>query len=235
LTIFNGLKWFYCTVENLEESTSLGKASQSSCINKLISLGLIKQINKKLPTFASQKRFFHIVEDIDLLYTLLVEEEIEEEIDIKNDVSESVDMTGKENIQLFECTIFNSSNVKKSAGRELRINNKDLIKQQQQEVDNSKDDVVVESIRKKFFEKTKNNLNRNMIRSLLKIKTADDMIGLINKFHLFGKIENPPAFFVDAVRNNYAPPVSMVKQEEYKGFDQRKYDDEYFNSLYKEL
>lgn len=63
-------RYFYCTVENLEENTTIPKKQQMAAIKKLIDLGLINQINKKLDG-ATQKRYFTINLDANLILSFL--------------------------------------------------------------------------------------------------------------------------------------------------------------------
>ena len=51
--------YFYCTVEDLEETTTLGERRQRRAINSLVKIGLIEQVTKGLPC----KRFFRINEN----------------------------------------------------------------------------------------------------------------------------------------------------------------------------
>lgn len=46
--------WFYSTVDDMEESTSLTKCQQSRCVKRLVSAGLIRCAAKGLPA----RRFF---------------------------------------------------------------------------------------------------------------------------------------------------------------------------------
>ena len=55
--------WFYSTVDDMEESTSLTKCQQSRCVKRLVSAGLIRCAAKGLPA----RRFFYIVDDPRLL------------------------------------------------------------------------------------------------------------------------------------------------------------------------
>lgn len=55
--------WFYSTVDDMEESTSLTKCQQSRCVKRLVSAGLIRCAAKGLPA----RRFFYIVDDSQLL------------------------------------------------------------------------------------------------------------------------------------------------------------------------
>lgn len=63
-------RYFYCTVENLEENTTIPKKQQMTAIKKLIDLGLINQMNKKLDG-ATQKRYFTINLDANLILSFL--------------------------------------------------------------------------------------------------------------------------------------------------------------------
>lgn len=51
--------YFFCTVEDLEDTTTLGERRQRKAINNLVEIGLIKQVTKGLP----RKRFFKINEN----------------------------------------------------------------------------------------------------------------------------------------------------------------------------
>ena len=51
--------YFYCTVEDLEDTTTLGERRQRNAINNLVEIGLIEQVTKGLP----RKRFFKINEN----------------------------------------------------------------------------------------------------------------------------------------------------------------------------
>lgn len=55
--------WFYSTVDDMEESTSLTKCQQSRCVKRLVSAGLIRCAAKGLPA----RRFFYIVDDPQIL------------------------------------------------------------------------------------------------------------------------------------------------------------------------
>ena len=51
--------WFYSTVDDMEESTSLTKCQQSRCVKRLVSAGLIRCAAKGLPA----RRFFYRSEE----------------------------------------------------------------------------------------------------------------------------------------------------------------------------
>lgn len=51
--------YFYCTVEDLEDTTTLGERRQRKAINNLVKIGLVEQVTKGLP----RKRFFKINEN----------------------------------------------------------------------------------------------------------------------------------------------------------------------------
>ena len=79
--------YFYCTVEDLEENTSLNDHKQRKAINSLVKIGLIEQVTKGLPC----KRFFRINEnavlkifDIQSLKNLRTVSENFKEIELKN-------------------------------------------------------------------------------------------------------------------------------------------------------
>lgn len=59
--------YFFNTVDNINEDTSLSKYQQGKAIKVLIELGLIKQSNRGIP----QKRYFKIIEDDELLLKTL--------------------------------------------------------------------------------------------------------------------------------------------------------------------
>lgn len=61
--------WFYSTVPDLEESTSLSEYQQKRCIANLVKAGLIESKNRGLPA----KRSFRIIENIELLNNLLAQ------------------------------------------------------------------------------------------------------------------------------------------------------------------
>lgn len=58
LTIIDGKDWFFCTIEDLEDKTTIKKDVQSTAINKLIREGLIVTKRHGLPA----KRYFHITD-----------------------------------------------------------------------------------------------------------------------------------------------------------------------------
>ena len=60
--------WFFSTVPDLEESTGLSEKRQARCIARLIELGLIETKKDGAPI----KRFFRIIEDVDLIKELIV-------------------------------------------------------------------------------------------------------------------------------------------------------------------
>lgn len=79
--------YFFCTVEDLEENTSLNDHKQRKAINSLVKIGLIEQVTKGLP----RKRFFKINEnavlkifDIQSLKNLRTVSENFKEIELKN-------------------------------------------------------------------------------------------------------------------------------------------------------
>lgn len=59
--------WFYSTVPDLEASTALSEYQQKRCIKNLVDAGLIESKNRGLPA----KRCFRIIEDIELISTLI--------------------------------------------------------------------------------------------------------------------------------------------------------------------
>lgn len=61
--------WFYSTVPDLEESTSLSEYQQKRCIANLVKSGLIESKNRGLPA----KRSFRIIENIKLLNNLIAQ------------------------------------------------------------------------------------------------------------------------------------------------------------------
>lgn len=63
--------WFYSTVPDLEESTVLSEKQQKRCINNLVKVGLIRSELRGMPA----KRCFYIVQDIDLIQSLLAKGE----------------------------------------------------------------------------------------------------------------------------------------------------------------
>lgn len=63
--------WFYSTVPDLEESTSLSEYQQKRCIANLVKAGLIETKNRGLPA----KRSFRVIQDIETLSRLLFEGE----------------------------------------------------------------------------------------------------------------------------------------------------------------
>lgn len=59
--------WFYSTVPDLQESTALTERQQKRCIDALVKAGLLRSELRGMPA----KRSFYIVEDIQLIQTLL--------------------------------------------------------------------------------------------------------------------------------------------------------------------
>ncbi len=59
--------WFYSTVADMEESTSLSSKQQRRCIEKLTELGLIRSQQKGIPA----KRYFFIEDNVQLLKRLI--------------------------------------------------------------------------------------------------------------------------------------------------------------------
>lgn len=60
--------WFYSTAPDLEESTGLSEKRQARCIARLIEFGLIETKKDGAPI----KRFFRIIENVDLIKELIV-------------------------------------------------------------------------------------------------------------------------------------------------------------------
>lgn len=63
--------WFYSTVPDLCESTSLNEKPQKRCVDNLVKAGLIKCRTKGMPA----RRYFYIVNDVKLLEGILSEGE----------------------------------------------------------------------------------------------------------------------------------------------------------------
>lgn len=59
--------WFYSTAPDLQESTALTEKQQKRCVDALVKLGLLRCELRGMPA----KRSFYIVEDIDLIQSLL--------------------------------------------------------------------------------------------------------------------------------------------------------------------
>jgi hypothetical protein len=59
--------WFYSTVPDLEASIALSEYQQKRCIKNLVDVGLIESKNRGLPA----KRCFRIIEDIELISSLI--------------------------------------------------------------------------------------------------------------------------------------------------------------------
>lgn len=59
--------WFYSTAPDLQESTALSEKQQKRCIDALVKVGLLRCELRGMPA----KRSFYIVEDIDLIQSLL--------------------------------------------------------------------------------------------------------------------------------------------------------------------
>lgn len=59
--------WFYAAISDLEERTTLSEYLQKRCITALVKLGLIECENRGMPA----KRYFRIIEDVDLLQKLI--------------------------------------------------------------------------------------------------------------------------------------------------------------------
>lgn len=65
--------FFFSTVADLEESTALTERQQKRCIDKLVSLGLIRCEKRRMPA----KRGFYIIEDTERLSELIAKGEAE--------------------------------------------------------------------------------------------------------------------------------------------------------------
>ena len=63
--------WFYCTVLDLEESTTYGKKTQDRAIKRLIDEGLIEYKRAGLPA----KRYFRLTNDFNSLCRVIQEGE----------------------------------------------------------------------------------------------------------------------------------------------------------------
>lgn len=59
--------WFYSTAPDLQESTALTEKQQKRCVDALVKLGLLRCELRGMPA----KRSFYIIEDIDLIQSLL--------------------------------------------------------------------------------------------------------------------------------------------------------------------
>ena len=94
--------FFFNTVEDIEEATTLSKYQQSKAIKKLVELQLIKHKNQGLP----QKRYFKIVANEDLLREVLL---LDSNLTSKSKKTEQLE-------------------VKEVNGNNIKSNNKKLIK-----------------------------------------------------------------------------------------------------------
>lgn len=63
--------FFYCTIEDLEHSTSLSRNEQDAAIRKLVAIGLIEKKVMKTSRDSAPKRYFRIIEDEALVLSLL--------------------------------------------------------------------------------------------------------------------------------------------------------------------
>lgn len=59
--------WFYSTAPDLQESTALTEKQQKRCVDALVKLGLLRCELRGMPA----KRSFYIIEDIDLIQSLI--------------------------------------------------------------------------------------------------------------------------------------------------------------------
>lgn len=83
--------YFYCTIPDLQKNTGLKKDEQDTAINKLIKFGLIEKKVKKLKGDEAPKRYFKIVEDVNILMKYLDNSGFEENPkskteNLKNDI-----------------------------------------------------------------------------------------------------------------------------------------------------
>ena len=113
--VYSKEKFFFCTVENLEENTTLSRKVQNKAIEKLEKLGLIIKINKKLDGQGSQTRYFTINTDVDLILSMLS--------DKAESRLETLDNTGKVQKGLFGSGQRDFSEVAKGTINNTNINN----------------------------------------------------------------------------------------------------------------
>ena len=85
--------WFYSTVPDVEASTALSEYQQKRCIKNLVDAGLIESKNRGLPA----KRCFRIIEDIELISTLISQGE-KNQLSIKPAAGQSYEKKRKNRI-----------------------------------------------------------------------------------------------------------------------------------------
>ncbi len=144
--------FFFCTVEDLEDSTTLSKHQQSKVISKLVKLGLIEYKVKGIPP----KRYFKIIEDLNILVDLL---------NNKEKALETIETDKKLKNLTIESEKNEPMKVKKVTTNNTNINNTNLISQSVGKVDenvnndtNNKNDDALIKDRQADLEKEKEKI-----------------------------------------------------------------------------
>jgi hypothetical protein len=223
--------YFFNTIENIEEDTTLTKKQQGPAIKKLEELGLI---NKKLMG-CPPKRYFKIVQNFKLITKYL-----------SKNTNESIDKSKKEQKVTFKGYKKSPLKVTKGNTNNTNINNTNINKTTTDEKE--KNVVVDEAFINDFIEKFESKYNTKIHKKRLLelyIKSGEDKINkYFNNFESFVKtedIDDIARYFYKAVSDEYTIPVIKNKKiknnkpSQTNNYQQRSYSDDYWDSLYENI
>lgn len=235
--------WFYCTVDDLEYETCIKKKAQQKAISNLVTLGLIKHENRKPEGFSSQQRFFQIVDDTNILIDILKDEnKPKTSINTgkgKSDFSkESKEHFEKLNPPTNNTNIYNTNN------------KKDIVEQKKPEenFDTEIQEVIsyLNNKTNKNFKHTTKEYRKHITARFKEGRTLDDFKKVIDiKASQWldtdmDKFLRPETLFGNKFEGYINEKSTTAKKKPdniptYKNFDQRQYDKDFFDGLYKNI
>jgi hypothetical protein len=278
-------EWFYYTIEAFEQATCLSKFQQGKAVEKLMSLGLIKQVNKKPKGFSNQTRFFHLIPNVEFVLSFLQTKEIKKTVKpiegVRTDEkyifeSQESELSKMQKLDTNITNIYLKDNIKdlkdssaKSTSQTLK-EEKEKKKQEEQEKKKQDRDFAFEVLN--LYNdicvdfKRSRDLTPKRINNIINIKNTltdnghEDILEVFKE--IFAKMNNSPLWkannkwkpnfdkiietdmYIKALEGQYDnmyefnkdKPVKTEKEvPQYKDFNQRKYDKDFFDSLYKNI
>jgi len=226
--------YFFNTVENIEEDTTLTKKQQIPAIKNLEKLGLIKKKIKGLPP----KRFFKIIQDFNLIKkylnngTICTTSELEQKGTIVGDKKE-----------LLKVTKGNTNNTNINNTKNNNKNNTKILDKKKNEIINQKTEnhvvVFLNDLKNNFKEKYNSTLSKSKLIKLIDIYGLDKIKEKYNIFDDLIKdknIDNLTGFFYKSIESDYKiqkeKNIKKYKPQQILNYTQREYDDDFFENLY---
>ena len=261
--------FFYCTIPDLQKSTTLGRKAQDPAIKKLVTAGLIEMKLKGQPG----KRHFKVICNVENLIKYLSPKASNNNKANKVVQKEQSD-SDTENTQVVQkeqskLTKGNNSNCPKGTTNNTNNNNnnnntktttedtrkdsscQDFYEKKEKNVvvktngenfsrkANSMSDKELEDLKKKIEDTIEHEILINNFYRLVYECSIEDINFYIENWSRFDctRKNNPPGFFCQAVREKYQLPQAQKSRDNFQpiqstNYEQREYDDDFFNSLY---